>query len=86
MAKYVKQRKAPNYITEGHRYDFTGLTFSTPLTKIKIIEKIILAFLKKNVYGLRQENKNNKNYNIVFSLKNGRRGESGPFRFTINYQ
>jgi hypothetical protein len=57
LAKHVtgenKHRIGENYLEHENKYDFTGLTFPTPLNQIKIFEK--KNNVSVNVYGLKKE-------------------------------
>jgi len=59
LAIYVsgnpENQVAKNYTSLEYKYNFTDLTFSTPITEIKILEKNVLN-TSVNVFGTKQEN------------------------------
>ncbi|KAL4099018.1 hypothetical protein QTP88_023519 [Uroleucon formosanum] len=69
IAKYVsgnaKNQVAKNYTSLEEKYNFSDLTFPTPVTEIKNFEKNNLN-TSVNVFGLKQEN--NKKH-IIYPLK-----------------
>ncbi|XP_025204869.1 uncharacterized protein LOC112601440 [Melanaphis sacchari] len=70
LAKYVsgnnKNQVAKNYTLHEEKYNFSNLTFPTPITEIKIFEKNNQN-VSVNVYGLKKQKKGEKH--IIYPLK-----------------
>lgn len=73
LARHVtgdnKHRVGENYTKHEQKYNFTGLSFPTPLSEVKGIFEKNNCNVSVNVYGLKQRKRNNVNYNILFPLK-----------------
>lgn len=68
LTKYVDDshlQHETRYTNEEHRYDFSGLTFPTPIAEIKIFERNN-SNVSVNVYGLNQDEEKN---HIIYPLK-----------------
>ncbi|VVC46506.1 Hypothetical protein CINCED_3A013859, partial [Cinara cedri] len=86
LAKHVtginRYRVGSNYTEHENKYNFSGITFPTPLSDIKKFEKNN-SNVSVNVYGLREQKKIKGSVYTVFLLKVVNEEKTGHFDLLI---